>query len=88
MFNPRNLGKFTIPAPLIQRSPDLVKQIMGSCIVLDADFQVWSQNIEYVAMSDSFEKVDEGGVIPTYVATITGDELTWENVSSPSTSEE
>lgn len=68
----RRLGKFMIPMQMIKEIPDDVRLIMGQVIVLDADYKVESDRIEYLAICDQFAEAPRGAV-PRYYAVVVSD---------------
>ena len=71
----RQFGKFKILEIMIDNQPDLVRKIMGECIIVRAERMYVHDAIEYDAFSDHFESLDEGLMAPEYEWIITGDEI-------------
>ena len=63
-------GMFKIPNYMIDNYPDLVKRIMGECIIVRAESLYVSNVIEYYAISDWFDEVPEGYLANEYIANI------------------
>ena len=55
----RRLGKFSITRNVIYDNPELVKRIMGECIIVNATMKWHTDAIHYVAISDHFAVVQE-----------------------------
>ena len=69
----KRYGNFKISMTLIESHPDVVRKVMGKCIITRAEF-VWASNcIEYTAISDLFEPIKDGMEIPNYNITINED---------------
>lgn len=71
MFEDRRLGKFSIDVEVMNDRPDVVKALMGQCIVLRAEHLLASNVVEYVAQCDEFDEAEPGLVVPTYNIEIT-----------------
>ena len=65
-----NVGSFRISADLINENPKAVRAILGSVIVLKAEYNFTSDYVEYVATGDQFKKVSEGDQPCDYIATL------------------
>jgi len=65
-MKPRRIGRFFIEWPLIERSPEVVRQVMAQCIVIRAELLGANHAVEYVAFSDSFDPVEHGSLVPEY----------------------
>lgn len=59
-------GRFAISAETIGRKPESVLGIMGKCVVVRAEMIYCSDEIEYTALCDLFDKVKTGYVTPEY----------------------
>lgn len=62
----RKAGKFSIPIGMLDTLPDLVKEIMGHCVIFRAEMLYLYNSIEYFAYSDLFNTIEIGEVPPTY----------------------
>lgn len=62
----RRLGKFYIPKTLIQDSPNTVLIVLGTIIVIRAEFMWSTDGIEYEGLSKYFEPVPLGQRVPEY----------------------
>jgi len=51
---------------MIDECPDLVKRIMGECIIVRAEHFFVSNVIEYYAISELFDEVKEGYLVCEY----------------------
>ena len=63
-------GDFTISLQLIEDNPEVVKRIMGECIILEARVDLMSDSIMYRALCDQFEELNIGDSIPVYKAVV------------------
>lgn len=70
----RRYGRFYLSLGLIAQNPNAVMAIMGKVIVIKADMQQKHEEIQYTAISDMFEPIDEGQKIPEYVFEMHKDE--------------
>jgi len=66
LFAKRQFGKFTILAQLIRLDSDSVMEIMGKCIILKATYIQSTDCIEYLALSEMFEPLENDQPIPEY----------------------
>jgi hypothetical protein len=69
MFNTakvKRAGVFYLPFEVLESFDTSAKRIMGKCIVFRAETLWHMQQVEYYAISDCFEEVPEGQVIPHY----------------------
>ena len=66
MYKNRRYGKFRIDRKFIESYSETIKQVMGQCIILRAEFMAMHGHIEYQAISDLFDEVSEGDIIPEY----------------------
>ena len=62
----RRLGIFSISEKMIEIYPALFRKVMGKCIILNCDFLYAEQIFVYTALSDNFEEVSQGQLIPVY----------------------
>lgn len=62
----RRFGNFSLGVKLIQEHPDLVKLLMGKCIITRCEFIYCNGLLEYTAICDDFRELNEGEPIPTY----------------------
>jgi len=70
MIKSRRLGKLVIHEALIDSNPDAARAVMGELIVLEAGYSVYDNCIHYVAISERFDNVELGAVIPEYIGSI------------------
>ena len=70
MIESKRIGKFQISDELINHIPDVVKGIMGECIIIEAKHDENYRRMEYIAISDHFQEA--AGYInpPEYAAEI------------------
>lgn len=73
------LGEFEIPMELIVDMPDLVRRIMGECIVMRAEYVYGTKSVKYHALHESFEDREPGSDVPNYDPSYDQDTdtLTW-----------
>ncbi len=64
-------GNFSITIDLIENNPDIIRQVMGECIILRAEHIYATRAIEYQAWSPKFELLDEVEPIPEYIIKVT-----------------
>ena len=62
-------GRFVISRHFIEDNPELVKRIMGDCIIVRAECNFATDYIEYVALSHWFDPVESGTIPPEYQIT-------------------
>lgn len=67
------MGRFFLPDEAINAAPFQVKQLMGKCIILSVDVRYDIRCLEYFAISDLFEHVEEGEEAPAYRVDKIGD---------------
>jgi hypothetical protein len=79
MLKSRKMGKFTVGREIIDDHADVVKSIMGTLIVVRAEFLFAEDSVEYVAVCDDFDEFNEGEVLPTYDVVVDSEEgtITW-----------
>jgi hypothetical protein len=76
----RNLGRFFVMKEHIDNRLDKVKQVMEKMVVLEARFSMDLKRFDYVAISDLFENVIEGEMIPSYKLYFKNNKLVAEKV--------
>lgn len=76
------VGRFTIPAQVLDDEPDIVRRIMGECIILRAEFILSEQSVVFDARHDDFEVREKGADVQVYnpVYDTEKDVLNWEKV--------
>lgn len=60
------IGKFRISCRLLSTQPELVRKIMGECIIVRAEMLYEAMCIEYTALSEWFDFIPEGEYAPLY----------------------
>ncbi len=60
------IGRFEIDADTIDNYPDVLKKIMGTVIVIHAEFRVEKKAIEYYAIGEEFDELEEGAEAVPY----------------------
>jgi hypothetical protein len=73
------LGQFEIGLDLIAEMPDLVRRIMGECIIMRAEYLYDRKCVTYTAIHDAFEEREQGTAAPIYEPSYDQDDdkLTW-----------
>ena len=69
----RRIGKFRLPAEIINNNPWTVTFLMSQCIIVRAEMMWECGGIEYVAISRHFDEVPTGNIVPEYEWHICGD---------------
>jgi len=64
------LGQFDIPRSDILESPELVMAITGRMIIYRAEMMFHKDTMEYIAISDLFEEIEQGQCPPEYVMVV------------------
>ena len=65
-YNPSRIGRFVISVHSIIRDPEVVRAVMGRCIVVRCE-RVHDKDIfEYIAVSPAFDEVLPGETTPNY----------------------
>ena len=74
-MNNRNLGRVNIPCEFIDNEPERVAEVFAllKFIPLRAEWLDYKKMIEYIAISDQFEHVPLGKLIPEYQLKISQD---------------
>jgi hypothetical protein len=62
----RRIGKFEIAAYNIEAHPEMVEQIMGKVIVVRCEQMYDTASFSYTALSEYFDVVELGEMIPKY----------------------
>jgi len=62
----KRYGRFEISIDLIEKFPDLVKQIQEHTIIYRAEQLYCKRAIEYQAESELFDEIDIGSELPLY----------------------
>ncbi len=66
----RRIGQFSLDYSFIENEPEKVRELMGQCIIVRAEYMLNSDRIEYTALCDKFEEVEKGHGAPNYYLTI------------------
>jgi single-stranded DNA-specific DHH superfamily exonuclease len=74
-FKSDRIGRFEIDAETIDESPEVVRAVMATCIVIDASLMAHAKAVSYLALCDAFEPCGPGSVPPTY--DIEEGEISW-----------
>lgn len=56
MIESKHIGKFKVTDEMINHSPDVIKGIMGECIIIGAKHNENELLMEYVAINDRFQE--------------------------------
>jgi len=59
-------GAFSLDQRFIKEYPDLVKLLMGKCIITRCEFMYHSGMLYYVAICNDFRDIEQGDQIPSY----------------------
>ena len=59
-------GRFSISEKILEEEPFLVMEVMGRCIVVEAQNRYYTQSIEYYAYSPEFEVAEHPAAPPVY----------------------
>ena len=77
----RRIGRFKLDCRLIDKEPEVCKSILSGLIIVEAEAHYHNDTIEYVALGDVFEEVDQHSVVPDYTVIVTtteyGDEISF-----------
>ena len=75
----RRLGTFKISRYMIENNPKIVKRVMSECIIVRAELSYVMDAIEYTAISDWFDEVQEGHIPMEYRITFVkdGNNIKW-----------
>jgi len=65
-YDSKRYGLFVINGLDIVNHPDLIKEIMGRCIIVHAAPEPHYDAIKYKAISDDFDEIEWGSLIPEY----------------------
>jgi len=63
-------GLFKISTDLIESEPDVVRKIMGKCIIIRAEHLYGERVVTYAAISPEFDEVPRGEIAPEYLIEI------------------
>lgn len=66
MAKKRPIGQFKIDRDDIEENPEAVRAIMGTVIPIRAEMMFASNRIEYIALCDDFEEIEDGTEPPWY----------------------
>lgn len=69
------VGKFSLRRDDVHAMSPGVREIMARCIVVRAEALFYENEYEYVALSDLFADVPEGGLVPRYTWEFSGSTL-------------
>jgi len=59
-------GKFSISMETIREDPDFVMRLMGMCVIVRAERMFVNDSMEYIALSELFDEVEEEYQTPEY----------------------
>lgn len=62
----RRIGRFKISLEIINEHPDVVRKVMGACIILQADNNFATDEVTYVALCEDFLPMEDGEEIRYY----------------------
>lgn len=72
----RRIGRFYVNAMFLQEGNVCLQRMMSKIIVLKADYAVWRDGFEYIAICDDFEECPEHLEPPTYEVICNNDPVT------------
>lgn len=75
-MNDRQLGRFSVTSDMVRTNPDAVASIFSllGVVIVRAEQSFARQEIEYIGLSNQFEEVELGTIIPEYSITIRSEE--------------
>ena len=59
-------GVFRIRIGMIEEAPELVRKVMGKCVIVKAECLYGEDALEFFAVSPDFEEVPKGVRVPRY----------------------
>lgn len=65
-MNNKRRGKFYISRHFFESDCESVKKIMGECLITRCEQLYHMDAFEYIAISDWFEEVSDGDLLPVY----------------------
>ena len=77
----RRFGVFRISSNTIKSDPESVMQIMGKCVVVQAEHLFALGEVSYTAMSPLFRETEIGEMPPKYMVSVIDGDVTAEEVS-------
>ena len=77
----KRIGKFQIMTHNIEDHPEMVQEIMSKVIVVRCEQRYDTDSIHYTAISDHFEDVELGKMIPEYQVIHDGVKVTFHKLS-------
>lgn len=63
----RCVGQFVLSARKIRENPLDFYELFKGLVVLQAEYKVYNDAVQYVALCYSFDEVEQGSIPPTYV---------------------
>ena len=70
----RRVGRFSISVHLIREAPEILRTISGCCIIVRAEINFATDDIEYTALCERFSPIPPSAAIPYYQWIIRTDE--------------
>lgn len=79
MLQDRRRGRFQVGIHVINDAPEVVTQIMGQTIIVRAEAILAVDAIEYHAICEHFEELEDGMMVPEYDVIYDGEtgKITW-----------
>lgn len=71
ILNNRRIGKFSISIEVINENPKLILEVMSRVIVVKAELIAYRDEVEYHGISQEFDTIARGSMIPEYKIVIT-----------------
>ena len=59
-------GNFSFQIDLLEKDSEILRDVMSKCIIVRAEFLFAKRTIDYVALSELFDEVSFGEIIPDY----------------------
>lgn len=83
MLNDRRMGRFTITLERIEEQPDKVIALLHGVIIVEATTRWDTRSIEYLGISDKFEKTEIATSANLYYVVNDGERLRFERERFP-----
>ena len=81
-MNRHNLGRFTLPAIMVDNRPEEVAQVFAllKCVPIRCENMAYNRSFDYMAISERFDEIKPGMEIPWYQLEITANDGQVESV--------
>jgi len=74
-MNNRRIGRFYVSKFFVDESNLCLRRLMEKIVVLKADYAIWRDGFEYIAICDAFEECPPHLEPPTYDVICSGDPI-------------